>query len=476
MKYIILIPALACWMVLARGSIRQAFLYVYLPSILLLPHYYVLHFPHTPPLSFGDIAILPLGVALVATEMRRWRLAWMDLWVFLFAASAGLSEAFTNELATGDVAGMIKALSSMSYNVNNGIYQFFAGTTTILLPYMLGKLLIEGGLVNGQPVRKVMIRLMVVMLAIVSAISVFDFLSGTSSWQRTFRHLFPYQYVEWPEQVRWGFGRIAGPYGHAILAGMVFLTALIYCLWLYWVDHKWGRRRLVNGVPLTERGLVLIALVGGLIMTQSRGPWVGVALSVVFALLMRMYNIRKAALVFMVLMILAGSAMWVIGGRYTAGQQQTAGSQEQASAIYRRQLLESYTPVVLERPLFGWGFTDDPTPNGQKSIDNQFLWLAVTQGFVGMGLFLLIAAASGARLLKLAARPVVDPGDRALILAHMAVLLGLMVTLTTVYMGLQVVEVFFMVVGWVQGMNPANVGAPQAAGYAGPLRFRRVLT
>jgi len=78
MELIVLVPALACWAVLARGSIRQALLYVYLPAVLLLPNYFILRFPHLPPLSFADMAILPLGVAMAATEMRRWRLDWMD--------------------------------------------------------------------------------------------------------------------------------------------------------------------------------------------------------------------------------------------------------------------------------------------------------------------------------------------------------------------------------------------------------------
>ncbi len=37
-----------------------------------------------------------------------------------------------------------------------------------------------------------------------------------------------------------------------------------------------------------------------------------------------------------------------------------------------------------------------------------------------------------------------------LVYAHMAVLLGLMTTFTTVYMGEQVVPLFFLVIGWMQ--------------------------
>jgi len=64
MELIILLPAVACWVALARGPIRRALLNVYLPAVLLLPQYYSIRFPHLPPLTFADAAVLPLGAAL----------------------------------------------------------------------------------------------------------------------------------------------------------------------------------------------------------------------------------------------------------------------------------------------------------------------------------------------------------------------------------------------------------------------------
>lgn len=479
MNLIILIPAVICWVVLARGTIRQAFVYVYLPAVLLLPQYYVLRPPHMPPITFGDAAILPLGIALFANEMRRWRLQWMDLWVLLFAVGTAVSEGLSAELAYGDWVRLFTADSTakslLSYNMNNGVFEFFADITTVILPYMVGKLLIERGEVEGQPVRKAMVSRMVVLVAIVGSVSIFDFFAGTNSWQRIFGHLFPDQSVEWPMQIRWGFGRVAGPYAHAILAGMIFLTALIYCLWLRASDPKWGTRRVLNGLPLTQRGLVLASVFAGLLMTQSRGPWLGVALALLFAVLVRVFSVGRAAVAFAVLLVVLGVVAFYVGDRYTAGTRDQAATDEQSTAIYRRQLLESYTPVVKERMAFGWGVSDYPAANGQRSIDNQYLWLAVTRGFVGMGLFLIIGAGSGLRLVQLAGRPLC-PEDRLLVYAHIAVLLGLMTTFTTVYMGEQVVPLFFLVIGWMQAVNPVRVNAAVAPAFCPPFKFRRVLS
>ena len=142
MAAIILIPALACWVVLVWGSARKALLYVYLPALLLVPQYYVFRLPHLPPLSAADAAVLPLGIALAFTAMRRgrlaWRLAWMDLWVLLFALCAGLSEALSTELANGDWIRLFSpdfALSKrISSNLSMGGLVFAGGVLTIVLP------------------------------------------------------------------------------------------------------------------------------------------------------------------------------------------------------------------------------------------------------------------------------------------------------------------------------------------------------
>ena len=107
MEPIILIPAIVCCLVLTLASVRHAFIYVYLPAILLLPGYFVLRISHIPPISFSDTAILPLGVAIVATQMHRWRWDWMDLWVGSFALSAGMAEGLSAEFGLRDLDTLV---------------------------------------------------------------------------------------------------------------------------------------------------------------------------------------------------------------------------------------------------------------------------------------------------------------------------------------------------------------------------------
>ena len=476
MAVIILFPALACLVVMAKGSLRSALINVYLPTVLLLPLYFRLQIPHTPPLSFAGAAIVPLGVALLATEMRRWRFDWMDLLVLLFALSAAVSEGMSGALANGTWTRLFTSpAETLQADVNQGIFQLAEGITTIVLPYMAGKLLLGQGEYSGRPVREMFLKRMVTLLAVVAAISTFDFIGAQSIWQRVFHHFFLDQPLIWPVQTRWGFGRIQGPYAHAILAGMVFLMGLTYCIWLRSFCPQWGTRRIVKGLPLTVRGVMLGAVVAGLLMTQSRGPWLGVALALLFVFLAQKFQVARATAIFLVLIAVFSVAGYYYVNKYTQGGPGQSTNEEQASAIYRRDLIRNYKPIVMLHKAFGWGISNFPVMGGQQSIDNEYLLLAVTQGFTGLGLFLAILAGSGARLLLLATRPMAAE-DRGLVFAHLAVLIGLTTALATVYLGEQVMLLLFLVVGWAQGMNPVRVRFGAKAATAPRFEFRRVLT
>ena len=476
MDLIILIPAVACWVALARSTVRSAFLNVYIPVVFLLPQYFALRFPHLPPLSFADAAILPLFLAVCLKEVRRWRFSWMDLLVVLFAFSVAISEGLSAALADGTWRRLFMADGEhVETNFANAGLMLFAELTTVVIPYMIGKLLIEQGAANDEPARIPLVRRIVVLLAVVAGISVIDFVTGKSSWQTVFIRLFAGTASNWPQQMRWGFGRIAGPFGHAILAGTIFLVGLIYCLWLRKFAPEWGTRRVIGGLPLTFRGLAMWALAGGLLMTQSRGPWVGAGLAFILVLLMQKFSTWKAATLFGLVAVVLSVAAYYYGKQYAGVPRSEAVNDEQRNAIYRRELLDSYKPIVKERKAFGWGITTYPSMNGQTSIDNEYLMLAVTQGFVGLGLFVAIGAGSIFRLLRLAARPI-SMEDRGLIVAHLAAVIGVMTTITTVFLGEQAIVLFFLIVGWSQGMNPRRVGEAATSGLIPRFQFQRVLT
>ena len=140
-------------------------------------------------------------------------------------------------------------------------------------------------------------------------------------------------------------------------------------------------------------------------MTQSRGPWIGVGLALIFALLTRYLPVGKAVIVFAGFCIVFTAGALYFANLYTQKAIRQASTVEQQNAIYRRQLLTNYIPMVMQRKAFGWGITTVPAVNGQVSIDNEYLMLAVTEGFTGLAVFLAIVAGSAAKLLRMISRP-----------------------------------------------------------------------
>ena len=250
---------------------------------------------------------------------------------------------------------------------------------------------------------------------------------------------------------------------------------LIYCLWLRKFAPNWGTRRIFSELPLTLRGLVLWAIIAGLLMTQSRGPWVGVGLSLVLALLMWKLPIGKATLAFVLVLAAFSIPAYYFGMRYTDVDLNHAKTEAQRNAVYRRDLLRTYIPLIKERKAFGWGITTLPTMHGHTSVDNEYLLLAAAQGFTGLGLFLMILLGSAVRLYRLGRRQL-QMEDKALVFAHMTVLMGLVTALTTVYLGEQALLLFFMVVGWIHGMNRVGMGPAKAMPRAQRFQFQKVLS
>jgi O-antigen ligase len=100
-----------------------------------------------------------------------------------------------------------------------------------------------------------------------------------------------------------------------------------------------------------------------------------------------------------------------------------------------------------------------PTVGGQVSIDNQYLNLTLTQGYLGLGIFTLLILVTGGRLV----RTIVTSRERSetsFALCLLAVFITIVLSITTVYLGFQTFTLFFLISGWAQELQPARALAP----------------
>ena len=199
MEFVTSIAGLIAVVVAVRKSASRAFLDVYIPVLLLLPMTYRWVLPALPDPTFEQSAILPIAAVWFFRERRRWRVTATDFLMFGLAIWSATSE-YLN-------AGYKEAQNAA-----------FDALSTVVLPYALTKALIE-----PQNLRTALARRIVILLFAVSIISVYEFRMGMTPWSWMGR-LFPGQGTEWTTTFRYGFTRIAGPYAHAILAGLVLMT------------------------------------------------------------------------------------------------------------------------------------------------------------------------------------------------------------------------------------------------------------
>jgi len=431
MPIIILIPTVICIFALFRASVQRVFLNLYIPIFTMFPVYYYWKVAALPPVDLSEAILLPLGIAIVVKEIRWWRFAPMDIWVVLFIFTSWYADA-RNGHSTAST------------------FDLFASLCTALVPYMAGKLLIEA---NGM--RTAVIKRMLFCLFLACITSMYEYRMGKNPFTLVIARFFPDESFPWKTQIRWGFGRVSGPFGQSELAGMMLFFGLVMTLWLGY-NHLWepkfSRARWLPGKKSAVIGWT-IGIV--LLMTQARGPWIGTVAAVPIALIGRARRVGRAAMLVAVFLVAGGLAAYV-GLKAYANADNPTTSSEQENAQYRSELLDHYVPVAEAGGAWGWG-QDFPRIGGQGSIDNEYLFVALTQGSVGLLAFCMIALESLYYMLSGALHNATQR-DRYFNYSLLGIFVGLLITIFTVFLGNQPYQLFFLLAGWSQAARFGEVG------------------
>jgi hypothetical protein len=233
---------------------------------------------------------------------------------------------------------------------------------------------------------------------------------------------------------------------------MMFLTGVLFNIWLLRF-HKWEPTFRYLRFKWASKGPIIMGLLLlGTFMTLSRGPWLGLAFGFGVSLIGFARNTRKAFIRFIVLAVLVFAVSYPFVNHYTSGTTATAQVIDQENAVYRRQLIDSYTPVVQAGGLWGWGVTKFPIVNGQNSIDNEYLYLGVTRGYLGVSVFLILIADAIFSLIRTGLR-FRNREDRLFAFCMVGVISGVLFAITTVYLDYQMYNMLFLLLGWSQAIG-----------------------
>ena len=452
MSLMVYLALVAAAVVALRHGPGRALLAVYLPMLLLVPDGFRAITPGLPDPNFNQAAIIPIVVVALLRHGARWRPSWMD----------GLIVAFALWVAWSDYSGRGYA------DAQN---LMFAMLYSVLAPYVVARLVIP-----AEGLHVAVARRIVILVFAVSLIGLVEFRFGFNPFHAVIGRFFPGQGDGWVTTFRHGVARVAGPYSHAILAGIMLAVAYRLQRWLQQAGH-WEPR--FGRLPLPKARVITGVLIVGLVMTIARGPWLGALAAAAVAAVGSARDRRRA-------LWIAGSALAVgavVGGialaRYLDIEPGKAMTMSQESALYRKVLFEKYLDIALDRGWFGWGLTTWPKVRGMESIDNYYLLLSLMHGLPAM--LMLVAMLLGSAVACLRRGLAEAVGSHGPAFAFAGIFLAIFVSLATVYLGEQVLPMLFFMLGWAQGWlrQPAGdaalgVAMPRRV-VASPRPFRHVI-
>jgi hypothetical protein len=420
---IIALPSVASLIVCLWQGPEQALLDVYLPTLLLLPQSFV--WPISLKLPFADPTIVPIGLFLLSRPQRRWQWNTIDLLIISYVAITALSEGVNLGYKLGQQAAVQEFLS-------------------VFLPYFVVKQ--SSG---RQEFAVEFAKRSVVLITIAAIVSVYEFRMGTNLFLWPFTGLFPGRYGI-NVMFRGGWMRTEGPYGHAIAAGIMMGIGYRVARWLDWTG-LWRSR--MSFLPISKIRFCELCIIAGSLMTISVGPWLGLAGSVVMLSVFRARNRKRAFALLILVAVLAGPPVYSAFQAYVSGDQTWSANASdseklQEDGAYRRKLVEVYIPVIEERPAWGWGRRMIPVTGQMWSIDDGYLFIALTFGLYALGLFVAMLVWTPIRLCASGLRrPREDPAALAAF-SLMGVYVLTAISLSTVSLGPTDWRFFFLVTGW----------------------------
>lgn len=436
------LPALIALILCIKRGPGYAFLNVYLPVLLLLPD--GCRMAASGQFNFSESAIIPIAAYFLWKEGRHWKWNFTDLLVVTFVVLMSVAQYMNTD-----------------YQIAQNLALRLI--VTILLPYIVAK----GLIVKEEGISVEIAKRIVILATIVAILSAYEFRMTSNPFRSLMAPWFPEWVVETPS-FRYGFVRIAGPWSHPILAGIILAVAYRTARWLEWT-HNWPGN--VSILPISKARFCEIALIVGGVMTISRGPWIGaLAAAAIVMLLQSRHSKHLTALALCVIVILSIPAYLSIDTNVDLDRY---GPHEEAqrSAAYREELIEKYIVIAEERPAWGWGAKGFPVVDGMTSVDNQYLLVALTSGLYALLAMVLILLWVPARICRYGLLRSSDDPKRSLAFTLTGIFILCAVSISTVYLGAQTQPLLFVIAGW----SEALLVGPSLMAARAPYRIQRVM-
>ncbi len=423
------IPAFFAIYVAFFRSPEKAFMNVYLPILILLPQVYYAKTLGFPQFNFCESAIIPIFIIFLFTRLNYWHFSFTDVIIVLF-----IGVSFYSEWVNSDFSFAKNKLATTLADV--------------LAPYVLTKVFIHP---RGLSIP--FIKRFVFLMFINSLITLYELHAIAIPQVKILQRFFPGQGQDWIPLQRYGLLRVRGPFSQTIFYGMGLAISIILNWWM--IKNKLWTVTFKNMPHLFFRKgtIILFFLALALIFTFSRGPWLSCIIGIIMMGIAFANNPFKSSLVRLAIVFAISFFYFQSVTTYTDIDPTLAKSDTEANIAYRSQLVEQYVQYIWQKPYFGWGSQNLPLIKGIRSIDNQYLYLALKNGLVQVAIFVFLIAWMMVRLyLRGIKTHLKSKLDSTLSFTLMTIFFMYAVLLVTVYLGLQIEIIFYLLIGWSEGL------------------------
>lgn len=316
--------------------------------------------------------------------------------------------------------GLILQVSSFTNAVRVGIFYPFLG---IFLPYYVA----SRSMRTLSDFRGALMAYVIAAL-ILSAVGLFEFM----------KHWLLYLSLEETLGVSWKLSgylnrgdelRAQASTGQPIPLGFAIAVAMGFLIYL---------RRSVSD---SHRWLLAMALlVGGLMSSLSRGPWVGAAAMLLLFVITNANPVRSVIRFLLIGSVALSGILMSPSGDKVLSYLPWIGTVETSTIDFRAQLLENSINVIIRNPFFGSpDYINDmelqslATGRGFIDIVNSYVGIGMAQGLVGLSLFMGVFIAILVGLFKTMRRTIERNGEHYLLGQTLfATTIGILISIGTV--------------------------------------------
>ena len=332
MSALVLVPSLLCLFFVLRRQTETAFLSIYLPTVLLFPEEFTLRAPHLPELSMSLYELIPIGLVALYRLVRKGHLVLMDFLVVSFLISLTVTEVLYEHVT------------------KDGIFLAVIGFISMLLPYAVGRTMIEPKL------RLATVQRIVLMTLLLGLPGVFEWRMGRNLYAsigKIFGATLPPTI-----QLRAGHGRLAVAFSDSEIAGIAIAIVATLNAWLAFLSKTktWEKPSKLFSV-LEKYHIAGVLLLIYVFFTQSRGPQLALAVGYLILQIPRFKNTKLASCIVALLIAVGAIGAYQYFSSYTnVADINATQNEQQGSALYRRRMLQLFQPILEKGGWLGWGY------------------------------------------------------------------------------------------------------------------------